>query len=179
MDLDLQVFKALSAKTRIKLLKRLSSRNKMPSELQKELKLSSSTIIEHLKILNDAGLIRRIETDHKWVYYALTEKGENIVGSNNTQIKFILTFITGVVMTAYSAFTLYARTTYVVFDSAIMDEDISSITQDYSVGSEVIKQTVPIDWVSLLILATGLILIVFSLYKILKRKNSLLHKSSS
>ncbi|MCK5594029.1 MAG: hypothetical protein KAI18_02185, partial [Candidatus Aenigmarchaeota archaeon] len=77
-----------------------------------------------------------------------------------------------------SAFTLYARTTYVVFDSAIIDENISSIIQG-SVSSEIANQTVPVDWVPLLILAIGLILIVFSLYKILKRKNSLLHKSSS
>ena len=176
MDLDLQVFKALSTETRLRMLKILSLRKKMPSELQKDLKLSSSTIIEHLKILKDAGLIRRIDTDHKWVYYALTEKGENIVGSNNTQIKFILTLIIGLVMATSSAFTLYARTTYVVFDNAIMDENISDMIQE-SLSSEIAKQAVPIDWVSFLVLVTGLFLIVFSLYKILKRKNHLLHKS--
>lgn len=172
MELDRQVLKAISAETRLKMLKSLSNRKKMPSELQKEMMLSSSTVVEHLKNLESAGLIKRIETGHKWVYYELTEKGTSIV-CPSTPIKFILALAAGAAMAAFSAFKLYERTTFKVFDSAIMDESKLPIPNDFSiqnVSNEAARQIVPVDWVSLVVLAAGLIIVIFSLYKIMKRK---------
>lgn len=173
MELDRQVIKAVSSETRRKMLKNLSDRKKMPSELQKEMKLSSSTIVEHLQNLENAGLVRRIETGHKWVYYELTEKGASITRPS-MPIKFILSLATGAAMAIFSAFELLEKTTYKVYDSALIDESELSIQSKLSIqniGNETARQVVPVDWFSLVILATGLVLVAFSVYKLMKRKN--------
>jgi len=79
MEIDRKTLKALAADTRLDILKSLSHRRKMPSELSKELNLAPSTVIEHLDKLEEADLVRREETGHKWIYYNLTEKGESLV----------------------------------------------------------------------------------------------------
>jgi hypothetical protein len=50
----------------------------MPSELAREQKLAASTVVEHLKVLENAALIKRVETGHKWTYYELTRKGQEL-----------------------------------------------------------------------------------------------------
>jgi DNA-binding transcriptional ArsR family regulator len=79
MEIDRQTLKALAADTRLDILKSLGKRRKTPSELSKELNLATSTVVEHLDKLEEAGLIRREETGHKWIYYNLTEKGSSLV----------------------------------------------------------------------------------------------------
>ena len=79
MEIDKETIKALSADTRVDILKALSERRKTPAELSKQLDLASSTIVEHLRKLEDAGLIQRMETQHKWIYYEITSKGRSLV----------------------------------------------------------------------------------------------------
>jgi DNA-binding transcriptional ArsR family regulator len=79
MDIDRKTLKALAADTRLDILKSLGKRRKMPSELSKEMGLASSTVIEHLSRLEEADLIQREETGHKWIYYSLTNKGSALV----------------------------------------------------------------------------------------------------
>jgi len=79
MEIDRKTLKALAADTRLDILKSLSNRRKTPSELSKELNLATSTVVEHLDKLEEADLIRREETGHKWIYYNLTEKGSALV----------------------------------------------------------------------------------------------------
>ena len=79
MEIDRKTLKALGAETRMDILKSLKQRRKTPSELARELKLSSPTILEHLNKLEGADLVERVETGHKWVYYTLTKKGINLI----------------------------------------------------------------------------------------------------
>ena len=79
MEIDRKTLKALAADTRLDILKSLGKRRKTPSELSKELNLATSTVVEHLNKLEEAGLIKREETGHKWIYYNLTEKGSSLV----------------------------------------------------------------------------------------------------
>jgi len=79
MEIDRKTLKALGAETRMDILKSLKQRRKTPSELARELKLSSPTILEHLNKLGGADLVERVETGHKWVYYTLTKKGINLI----------------------------------------------------------------------------------------------------
>jgi len=79
MEIDRKTLKALAADTRLDILKSLGKRRKMPSELSRELSLAPSTVIEHLNRLEEADLVRREETGHKWIYYNLTEKGESLI----------------------------------------------------------------------------------------------------
>ena len=79
MEIDRKTLKALAADTRLDILKSLGRRRKTPSELSKELNLATSTVVEHLNKLEKADLVRREETGHKWIYYALTKKGSALV----------------------------------------------------------------------------------------------------
>ena len=79
MEIDRKTLKALAADTRLDILKSLGNRRKTPSELSKELNLATSTVTEHLDKLEEAGLIEREETGHKWIYYNLTAKGSSLV----------------------------------------------------------------------------------------------------
>jgi len=79
MEIDRKTLKALAADTRLDILKSLGKRRKTPSELSKELNLATSTVVEHLNKLEEADLIKREETGHKWIYYNLTEKGSSLV----------------------------------------------------------------------------------------------------
>jgi len=89
MEIDRKTLKALAADTRLDILKSLGKRRKMPSELSRELSLAPSTVIEHLNRLEEADLVRREETGHKWIYYNLTEKGESLI-KPRFPVQFIL-----------------------------------------------------------------------------------------
>ena len=68
----------LLSKTRIRILKLLKERRRILSDLAKELGLSKSTVHEHLKKLEEAGLVKRVDDGHKWIYFELTEKGSSL-----------------------------------------------------------------------------------------------------
>jgi DNA-binding transcriptional ArsR family regulator len=77
--LDRKAFGALAVDSRVKILKALSERRKMLTELSAELKLSASSTKEHLDTLVEAGLIEKFDEGHKWKYYSLTKKGSGII----------------------------------------------------------------------------------------------------
>jgi len=109
MEIDRKTLKALAADTRLDILKSLSKRRKMPSELSKELDLAASTVTEHLDRLEEAGLIRREETGHKWIYYQLTEKGESLV-KPRVPIQFIIVLcLSLLIITAGFVYVNYYR----------------------------------------------------------------------
>jgi len=104
MEIDRKTLKALAADTRLDILKSLGKRRKTPSELSKELRLATSTVTEHLNKLEKADLIRREETGHKWIYYSLTKKGENLV-KPKYPVQFVLVLsITIIIIFAGSIF---------------------------------------------------------------------------
>lgn len=105
MEIDRKTLKALAADTRLDILKSLGKRRKMPSELSKELNLANSTIIEHLTKLEEADLVRREETGHKWIYYALTQKGESLVKPRYPVNVIIVLSITVLIIFAASFIT--------------------------------------------------------------------------
>jgi DNA-binding transcriptional ArsR family regulator len=76
--LDRSSLKALSADTRQDIIKLLGKRPHTASELSKKLSKHVTTVSEHLTTLEKSGLIRKKESTNKWVYYALTDKGERI-----------------------------------------------------------------------------------------------------
>jgi len=80
--LDNQSFRALSAESRVEILKSLNERRMTLSELSKRLELESSTIKEHCMILAKADLIKQIDEGRKWKYYELTGKGKSLLEPN-------------------------------------------------------------------------------------------------
>jgi len=72
----IQVMKALSDPTRIKILKILERRSMCVCELQTALGIAQSTTSKHLKILEDAGLTAS-HKDGLWVNYTLADGRHN------------------------------------------------------------------------------------------------------
>jgi len=122
MEIDRKTLKALAADTRLDILKSLSKRRKMPSELSKELNLAASTVTEHLDRLEEAGLIRREETGHKWIYYQLTEKGESLVKPRVPTQFIIVLCLSLLIITAGFVYINYYRVPYTASPSVLGTE---------------------------------------------------------
>ncbi len=102
ITLDRESFRALASDTRVAILKSLGKRRKMLTELSKQMDMSPSTVKEHMDNLSKAGLVVQIDDGHKWKYYELTRKGENILNPVDTRIWIILSVsILGMIAVAW------------------------------------------------------------------------------
>ena len=91
MKIDKRIMKVLASDTRLEILKELKDRKMMPSFLSNRIGKNKSTVTEHLKILEDAGLVERhIEPGKKWVFYGLTPEGREVVNPYPKQMIFVL-----------------------------------------------------------------------------------------
>jgi DNA-binding transcriptional ArsR family regulator len=88
--LDPKTLKVLAAETRVRIMKMLDRRAMTQSEIAGELRMSLPTIGEHLRALEDAGLVEREQTERKWKYYSLTGKARILLHPNTTTIWFVL-----------------------------------------------------------------------------------------
>jgi len=77
--LDKRIIGALASEMRIDILKKIDSGSMTLSKLTDELNISKSTVHEHLTILIESGLVKKVNRDNKWVYYELTDKGTEIL----------------------------------------------------------------------------------------------------
>jgi len=85
LELDLNLIKAISSDKRIDILKLLNKGRKTPTDIAKELQLSTPTTLEHLDKLIENDLVKRTDEGRKWKYYSLTNKGELLINSNNSK----------------------------------------------------------------------------------------------
>jgi DNA-binding transcriptional ArsR family regulator len=98
--LDEKSFKALSADSRVNILKNLTDRRRTLTELSQKLNLGGSTIKEHCTILVNADLIKQKDEGRKWKYYELTNKGRQIIQPsilNEAKVLILLSIATLVV----------------------------------------------------------------------------------
>jgi ArsR family transcriptional regulator len=72
----IKVMKALSDPNRVRLLKMLQRRVMCVCEIQAALGIAQPTVSKHLKLLEDAGLVRHSK-EGLWVNYALTDGGRS------------------------------------------------------------------------------------------------------
>ncbi|MFP4169023.1 MAG: ArsR/SmtB family transcription factor [Desulfonatronovibrionaceae bacterium] len=72
----IKVMKALSDRTRVKIVKILQQRELCVCEIQKALGIAQSTASKHLKILEEAGLATYTK-DGLWVNYSLADGAKN------------------------------------------------------------------------------------------------------
>ena len=76
--IDKKILKALSVDARQEIIKKLSKRPYTASELSKLMNKHVTTVTEHLKNLEEAGLVQKKPSENKWVYYSLSSKGERL-----------------------------------------------------------------------------------------------------
>lgn len=110
LELDLNLIKAISSDKRIDILKLLNKGRKTPTDIAKELHLSTPTTLEHLDKLIENDLVQKIDEGRKWKYYSLTNKGELLVNSNNSKreipVRIFITLGIGLLMLLIP-FTMY------------------------------------------------------------------------
>jgi DNA-binding transcriptional ArsR family regulator len=92
--LDSRSFEALAVESRVRILKSLRERRKTLSELAEGMKMSVSGTKEHLQVLEEAGLVRKMDDGHKWKYYELTKKGSEIVAPKELRVWILLSIST-------------------------------------------------------------------------------------
>ena len=101
--LDKRIIGALASEMRIDILKKIDSGSMTLNKLTDELNISKSTVHEHLTILIESGLVKKVNRDNKWVYYELTDKSTEILHPHKmTRIivllsSAILSFVVGIV----------------------------------------------------------------------------------
>jgi ArsR family transcriptional regulator len=84
------IFKALSDKSRLRIIKMLLKRTLCVCEITSILKLAPSTVSNHLSILCDTGLITS-EKDGKWINYSINRNpSDNNISSVLLYLQFIL-----------------------------------------------------------------------------------------
>lgn len=97
--LDRDTLKALSTDTRQDIVKMLSKRPYTASEISKILKKHVTTVTEHLAVLEKSGLIKRKDSQNKWVYYALTDRGGKLF--KPTYYSWVITLSVALVVVAF------------------------------------------------------------------------------
>ena len=90
LPIDVDLLKVLASDTRRDILRLLQTRRMTLSEMASALNLKKATILEHLKKLVEAGLIRRLEDQRLWVYYELTHRGGRLVNPGRTRFFLVL-----------------------------------------------------------------------------------------
>ncbi len=170
MEIDRRIIKALSAERRIEILKSLSKRRKMPSELSRELNLAAPTILEHLSILEEAGLVSRIETGRKWIYYDLTEKGKVII-KPKYPVNFVLVLTLGIILSIAGLFRYFFNSATVFVAAAQTTATAGKATENATNVTTPIQYASQPDYLMIILLAVGAILIVVGIYKMVRRNS--------
>lgn len=76
MDTFIRVMKALSDPNRVRLLKILQKRTLCVCEIQAMLKIAQPTVSKHLKVLEEAGLVKS-RKDGLWVNYSVADGSDS------------------------------------------------------------------------------------------------------
>lgn len=157
--LDRSSLKALSADTRQDIIKLLGKRPHTASELSKKLNKHVTTVSEHLTTLEKSGLIRKKESTNKWVYYALTDKGERIF--KPTYYSWIIILSLSVLALVFGLNQMYLMETA---------ETLRAPAEDYKVvtGEDLVSTETNIIGIILIVIA--LIGFAYLIIKMLKNK---------
>jgi len=78
MDEFVKIFKSLSDKNRVRILKMLERKSLCVCEITDLLNISTSTVSSHLTLLKEAGFIKNTK-DGKWVNYHFVRNSDNPV----------------------------------------------------------------------------------------------------
>ena len=179
MELNRAIIKALSGKARLKILKMLAKQKRMPSELSREIGISPSTVVEHLQNLESAGLVMRIETGHKWVYYTPTEKGRYLI-QPRVPLQLVLTLAAGLIITSFGLLKSFSNNalTQTIQKAAVSESMQDTAAIQESASQQVLSgqyagldaantavQNLPVNWIAIALIVAGVAIIIYGIYK--------------
>ena len=134
--LDSEIFKALASQTRLEILKELDERKKTVTELSRIMDLNKATIYEHLNILNMVGLVSKIDSSNKWVYYKLTWRGADLLHPEKKRIAIVLSLALSFLITGIISSLIYMRQVAQNYAHSQLLETASP--SDYSLGFSIL-----------------------------------------
>ncbi|MBU4246225.1 MAG: winged helix-turn-helix domain-containing protein [Nanoarchaeota archaeon] len=178
MELDRNTIKALSAETRLKILKTLAKQKKMPSELSREIGVSPSTVVGHLQNLESAGLVKRVETGHKWVYYTPTDKGRYLV-QPRVPLQLALTLAAGIITASFGFLRFFSGGALSSsMQKAATSESVQTTASQAVLGAPeaaldsagTASQSLPTDWIAIAMIVAGVAIIAYGIYNINNEK---------
>lgn len=163
--LDDRSFKALSADSRVNILKKLNERRMTLSELSQKLDLKNSTIKEHCNILLNAELISKIDEGRKWKYYELTGKGKQVVEPNLMQEVqvFVMLSLTAIIFMGLFLFMLQNNIPSsfgVVSDSSEIGVIQTQIISEYDIRAEVFEEEATLSSINYNIFSISIITVL-------------------
>ncbi len=164
MEIDKKTIRALSSETRIKIMKSLGKRRKMPSELSRELKLATSTITKHIDKLEEARLVKKSPRGKKFIYYDLSERGRAMI-KPKFPVQFVLMLGLGILLMVVSIPNLFISKSLNLMASAGAPR--AEMAETIGTAQTVAPATDP---VYIVVLIVSLILIVVGIYKVIKWK---------
>ncbi len=167
MEMDRKTIKALASDTRVNILKALAERRKMPAELSREFSLAASTVVEHLKFLEEAGLVEKKHTGHKWIYYELTSKGRNIAAPK-FPVNMILILSIGIILSIFSFSNIFVAQGPAFAASKEISGVAASAPAD--LAKTAVSMPAETNWIFAVLFVFGLILVIFGVWKFFKKK---------
>lgn len=150
VTLDRETFKVLASDTRLDILRALDGKSLGLNDIAKVTSLNKATLHEHLSKLTEAGLVKRKEREgHKWVFYKLSWKGENLLHPENTRI-VVLFSVTFIAFCAgiYQLFLYFSgrfisaadEKLYAPFEGGMLNENVTSGGEDVVAnGSQILR----------------------------------------
>lgn len=140
--LNKESIKALSAETRIKILKILSKKQQTLSDLSQLLNLSAPTLKEHLNLLEKVELIKKQEEGRKWKYYHITENGLALLFPERKKIFITLSTLTISALGFIASIFLSSKNQ---FRSTLQTStpEILMATKDATIQNEALTQAAP------------------------------------
>lgn len=166
MEITKSTIKALASDTRLEMLKLLAQRRKIPADIAKLMKLAPSTVNEHLKILEQEGLVQRKETGHKWIYFEVTDKGRSLVRPSSP-IQFVLILGVGAMMMLVGGFRSFPEAPQNLMAPVVSRSEGMLGEAAPQAAAEVALAT-PVDWFMVFVLIVGIILAAIGVYNIWK-----------
>jgi DNA-binding HxlR family transcriptional regulator len=146
MTLTPNILRAIGENTKMKILKELSAGPRVPVDISRRLNKSAPTIVEHLEKLCNAGLVeRQAQTGKKYVFYSLTQTGEDLISSKSR----ITVMLYGSIIMFVAALSLFGIGYYNAsnFSTNGADAIVASATVSAPkvASSEVVPPMVPFD----------------------------------
>jgi DNA-binding PadR family transcriptional regulator len=119
--------------------------------------------------MENAGLVKKNDTGHKWIYYEITEKGKCMITSK-MPVSIILTLSLGIGLILFGGMNFFATNfIYAGSQSAAMQsalEKSAEITEHVTSPAAAAPAT---SWMPLVMLAVGILLTVYGFIR-LRRK---------
>lgn len=128
ITLDQESFKALASDTRIEILKRLDKSQMTVTDLANDLSVNKSAVYKHLSRLLDAGLVKKLEDNRKWVYYKLSMKGMHLLHPERVQIALMLSAATLAITLALSQIYTFILGTENIKEVPVPGQPLGEVT---------------------------------------------------